>query len=169
MKTLPRLRLLLALSLLAVAAACGDSSKVGSDDLTNFKEKEQGKLGTTSTTAPPETTAPPTTAQGAVTTAKNVTTTTASKAPSLQITIQSDSKGSAFQPTVGKVLQGTVVRWNNTDSVPRSVVSDDEQSFDSGPIAPGAFYDYTATRVGTFNYHDGTRPYAVASLQVVSR
>jgi len=46
-------------------------------------------------------------------------------------------------------------------------VVSDTGAFDSGPIAPGATWNYTANTVGTYHYHDGTRPYAVAYFEVV--
>jgi hypothetical protein len=33
-------------------------------------------------------------------------------------------------------------------------------------IPPGGTFDFKATTAGSYNYHDGTRPYAVAQLQV---
>jgi hypothetical protein len=38
--------------------------------------------------------------------------------------------------------------------------------FDSGPIAPGATWDWVAQGAGDYNYSDGTRPYAVGTIQV---
>lgn len=165
-------RLPLLLSILAIGvvlSACGGDNSVGSG-LKNGKDGPTGtRLGETTTTAAPETTTTVAPAANATTTTvKKGPTTTAKAAPSLQITIQADTKGNPFMPTVGQVLQGSVVQWNNTDSVPRSVVFDDN-SFETQPIPPGGNAQYTAKAAGTINYHDGTRPYAVASLQVVAR
>ncbi|HUQ39454.1 MAG TPA: hypothetical protein VM030_04820 [Acidimicrobiales bacterium] len=160
---LPILLVLFALA----AAACGGDNEVGSGlDAKDTGKGGSGALGSTTTTAPPETTTTAKSEATTTTTVKKGPTTTAKAAPSLQITIQADTKGSPFQPSVGQVRKGSVVQWNNTDSVPRSVVFDDN-SFETGNIAPGASAQYTANTAGTINYHDGTRPYAVASLQVV--
>jgi plastocyanin len=81
------------------------------------------------------------------------------------IKIQSDSAGYQFEPRVAAVAAGTIVRWTNTDSVARSVEADQGQ-FKSSSIPPGGSFDYATSAKGQFNYHDGTRPYAVGTLGV---
>jgi plastocyanin len=113
------------------------------------------------TSAPAQTTAAPTHAATPAPTAKPV-------AQNFSIGINGDNSGSPqFNPPAARVYTGTIIVFTNKDSVPRSVVSDNG-TFNSGPIAPGATWNYTAAIVGTFNYHDGTRPYAVAYFQVIS-
>ena len=161
-------RILVALfAVLSLAAACGGESDVGDESLLEGTEGEEGlRLGettTTTTTAPPadaaptETTAAPTTAPP----------TSVAAAPSVTVSIGSDTTaGGQFQPRVAQVPSGAVVRFVNNDSVARSVVAD-AGSFDSGEIAPGASWDWVAGGPGTYNYSDGTRPYAVGSIEVV--
>ena len=157
--------------------ACGGQDKVGEG------LGVEGRTGTstcrlgecTSTTTPPTTapvattvatTSPPKTT---TTTAKPQVTTTTTAPPQqavFAIKIQSDSaSGGHFLPRVASVRQGVLVRWTNTDTLPRSVEADDG-SFRSPEIAPGGTFELTASTPGTFNYHDGTRPYAVGTLQV---
>jgi len=159
------------LALLAVttfAAACGGGEDVGDESLLEGTEEggEGGRLGetttttadATATTAATETTPAPTTAPP---------TTAAPAAPSVTISIASDTTaGGQFQPRVARVPSGAIVRFVNNDTVERSVVADGG-AFDSGPIAPGASWDWTAGGAGTYNYSDGTRPYAVGSIEVV--
>ncbi|HVF75851.1 MAG TPA: hypothetical protein VM938_12445 [Acidimicrobiales bacterium] len=166
------------IGVLAAAAlllsACGDKNKVGDESLLNFKDQTQQRLGATTTTAPTATTAPPTTVAGgkagvgATTTAPaRATTTTA--AVTFDIAINSDQGGSSqFDPPSARVFVGTVVRWVNKDTVNRSVEADGGR-FASPPIPPGGTYTYRVSTAGQINYHDGTRPYAVASLEVVNR
>jgi plastocyanin len=90
------------------------------------------------------------------------------QAQKFAIGIFGDSSGQPqFNPPAAKVYTGTIITFTNHDSVARSVVSDNG-AFNSAPIPPGGAWNYTAASVGTFNYHDGTRPYAVAYFQVVN-
>jgi plastocyanin len=84
----------------------------------------------------------------------------------LEIKIQGDTQGSQFEPRLGQVRTGTTVKWVNVDSQARSVEADNG-AFRSPSIPPGGSYELRAPAPGTYNYHDGTRPYAVAQLQVV--
>lgn len=149
------------LAMVAVAGACSSNNKVGGGvNVDQLKNNKGSRLGEVTTTIAPVTTQPPVT-KAPVTTAKPVT--TIAVAPSLEIKIQSAAP--QFNPSVGGVRFGTIVRWTNTDTQARSVEADNG-AFTSGPIAPGGHFDLKAPARGTYNYHDGTRPYAVAQLQV---
>ena len=181
-----RHRTLIALLLAsALFAACGGDNKVGDDKLLDFKEEAQGRLGATTTTVPVETTvapsgsggkaglgattAPPTTAAPTTTAAPVVTTTTERKVATFEIAINGDNAGTTqFDPSSSRVFAGTLVKFTNKDAEPRSVEADDG-SFQSPSIAPGESWTYNATKTGTFNFHDGTRPYAVGRLEVLAR
>ena len=150
-------------------AACGGTS-YGSTPLVGSGSANAALGGGTPTpTAAP--TAQPT--QAAVVTSAPVSTPPPTPKPTPQaaafaIGIFGDNSNQPqFNPPAARVYTGTVITFTNHDSVARSVVSDNG-AFDSGPIAPGGTWKYTAATVGTFNYHDGTRPYAVAYFQVVS-
>jgi plastocyanin len=156
---------------LALSGACSNSTKVGSglhvNDATPTSACRLGEC-TTTTAAPPTTAAArsattQTTARPTTTT-RPVTTTTA-RAVVYVVKIYPDSAGQQFQPRVATFKAGTVVRWTNTDSVPRSVAGDNGE-FTSPSLAPGASFEWTPPAPGTINYHDGTRPYAVGTLDV---
>lgn len=174
-------------------AACGGSNKVGSGVDLNLKDQVNNqRLGATTTTAAPastvttasqrlgvgsQATTTTTTAAPVTTTAKPavVTTTTAAPAPvaptvpTLDVAINGDSGGqSQFDPSQARVYSGTLVKWTNRDSVARSIEADDG-TFMSPSIPPGESYTYKADQPGKYNYHDGTRPYAVGLLEVLSR
>jgi plastocyanin len=154
-------------AVVALAAACGGKEDVGDESLLEGTEggTESTRLGetTTTTTAAPSDDTTDTTAPTATTSPP----TTAAVAPSVEISINSDTTtGGQFQPRVAQVPSGAVVRFVNKDSVERSVVAD-SGAFESGAIAPGATWDWTAGGAGTYNYSDGTRPYAVGSIEVV--
>jgi plastocyanin len=95
-------------------------------------------------------------------------TATPKPAAQFEVTIAGDNTGQPqFNPSPVRVYTGTIVVFTNTDTVTRSVVAD-HGAFSSGPIPPGKSWNYTAATAGTFDYHDGTRPYAVGTVQVVA-
>jgi plastocyanin len=169
---------------MSTLAACGEDNKVGNDKLLTFEEQaKKAALGaTTSTTAAPATTiaaegsdkaalgkATTTTAAPATTEAPRETTTTVAEVRAYDITVNSDNSGTTqFDPSSAAVYVGTVIRFTNTDHVARSIEADDG-AFNSGPIPPGGNWLYKAAKAGKFNYHDGTRPYAVGNFEVLPR
>ena len=157
-----------------VLAACSGNTKVGNSALLNIKEKTQGGFDTTTTaihsgTLPPaKTTVAPSTTRPAAIHATTTISPAQQHAITAVITI-SGASTSAFNPSLQDVYPGTPVRWENHDSVTRAVVSDDGQTFSSGPIAPGKTFTWVAAgSPRRIDYHDGTRPYAVGSLVVVA-
>ncbi len=178
------------LLLVAVLGACGEDNKVGEGVDLNIKDQVNSeRLGaattTTTTAAPTETSAPQSAAVGRATTttaaaaAPVASTTTAAPAPApttttkaapvLAIAINGDAGGqSQFDPSQARVYVGTTVKWTNADSQPRSIEADDG-TFASSTLAPGESFTYKTDRAGKFNYHDGTRPYAVGTLEVSGR
>ena len=148
--------------LLVTLAACSSDTKVGEGiDVDKLKGQGGTRLGERTTTTQAVTT---TTSPSARTTVTRATATTAAAAVSLEIKIKQAAP--QFDPAVGQVRSGSTVRWTNTDSVARSVESD-SGAFVSPSIPPGGHFDLKAPAPGTYNYHDGTRPYAVGQLQVV--
>ena len=163
-------RIALVLALVLTAAACSDESSVGSGvDLSVSDQAEGLRLGetTTTTTTEPTDTGALAIGETTTTTAPTTTTTAAPEQPAITITINSDTSGTTqFDPSAARVFVGSLVAWTNADSVPRSIEFDD-RSLNSGMIQPGETYLYRADRVGQFNYTDGTRPYAVGTLEVI--
>lgn len=163
-----------ALAVIALAGACSDKSKVGEGiDESQLSSGGSGpRLGETTTTEAPATTTPPaavTTAKPAATTAPPATAPpTTAQAVAITIKIQSDTTaGGQFNPSQVAVKKGALVRWTNTDTVERSVEADNG-AFQSPMIPAGGSWDYKTVQAGSFNYHDGTRPYAVGALVVSS-
>jgi len=158
-----------------VVAGCGSTNKVGNAALLNIKEKTGGGFETTtSTTASPGTLPPPVGATAPPATRPQATTTTLSaaerKAITAVINIEPDTQLSQFDPSSQAAYPGTPIEWINRDVKARSVVSDDGVTFDSGSIQPGGTFTWVAwNRLGRINYHDGTRPYAVADIEVITR
>ena len=172
-------RTLVALASLALllVAGCGEDTSVGKESTFEFDQTQAEALGgsTTTTTDAADDTVPEATttteAQQSATTAPRQQQTTTTLPPekqqvSIEVLIQEDSTGQAFKERVVAVPVGGTVRFRNTTSAPRSVVADNG-AFDSGPIAPGDVWIWTAQAPGTYNYTDGTRPYAVGTVDVV--
>ena len=156
--------------------ACGGGNTVGSGVNLNSKGSG-GALSLGSTTSSTAAASTPTSAATATTrpvpaTAAPSTSappTTAPAAPVYTITIEGDSSGQApFNPPNVAVYQGTPVKWVNADSKPHSVVASDG-AFNSGSIPPGGSWTWMAGVVGRHSYADGTRPYAVGTLEVAPK
>jgi plastocyanin len=158
--------LLTALFLGCASIACGGGSSVGEDiDVDTLDGTAAPRLGERTAAPTAKATSAPASGRPAATAAAK--TPAPAAAPSLVIKIQSDNAagGSQFDPRIARVRRGSIVRWTNTDDKPRSVEADNG-AFRSPSIPPGGKFDYTADTAGSFNYHDGTRPYAVGSLEV---
>lgn len=69
-------------------------------------------------------------------------------------------------PSSTSVKKGTIVKWYNQDGVAHTVTSDDGTSFNSGNLAAGATFSYTANTAGTFNYHCNYHSNMTATLVV---
>jgi plastocyanin len=179
---MPRRLLLIAITVL-LATACGGTS-VGGESLFNGGKQTPGNFNfanpSSSAAAAIGTqgAAPTPTARQAAPTAVPATPRPTPRPPStpapmtFHIAIDSDNAAQAgFQPANANVYQGTMIVFTNHDSKPRSVVSDpgDPASFNSGLIAPGASWTYTASTLGTFDSEDGTRQYPQGAFTVVAR
>lgn len=168
------------LAALAIGAAgCSGANSVGSG--VNLHSNNSGgalSLGSTTTTTlapdttvasgPSPTTAPPATSAPA-STAPPRTTPPTSATSVYTIDIESDTSGKpAFDPPNVAVYQGTDVKWVNTDIKAHSVVANDG-AFTSPMIPPGGSWTWVANTVGSHSYADGTRPYAVGTVEVDAR
>ena len=160
---------ILTVAISAVAlAACGGSNKVGNNSLLNVQDKVNScRVGEcTTTTAPP---AVATTAGNASLGIKSATTAapTTTVVREQVIAINSDKTTSnQFDPNSVTVFTNYSVRFQNNDSVQRSVVFSDRRS---PMIDPGKSWTTTFAAAGNYSYQDGTRPYATGSIQVIAR
>ena len=75
---------------------------------------------------------------------------------------------SGYDPYYIRVYKGGSIKVTNIDKTSRTVTAD-RGEFDSGSIAPGETWVYVANTVGKFNFHDGTRPFVVGTLEVLSK
>ena len=159
------------LAAVTLLVACGGSTKVGSNALLNVKDQvSKNRLGEGTTTVPVVTTtsiAPAALAVRPATTRPTATTV----AHEQVITINADrsSAASQFDPNSATVYANYPVRFQNNDSVARSVVLTNGDLRRSPSIAPGQSWTTQFAAAGTYSYQDGTRPYAVGSITVVAR
>lgn len=162
--------------------ACASSTKVGAGvhvgkthgnaNLTLPGQSNSPSPGATTAGAPKgtaaTTTAPPATQAVAspTTTEHAATATTAAKPFAIGIygDVNSQNKP-AFDPPDAAVYVGTPVVFTNYDTTARSVVAEGG-AFKSPLIAPGASWTWVPRVAGTYNYQDGTRPYANGTIQV---
>ena len=59
----------------------------------------------------------------------------------------------AFGPATLTVKTGTTLTWKNNDDIAHTVTSNDGTTFDSGTLAAGARFSFTANTAGTYAYH----------------
>ncbi len=69
-----------------------------------------------------------------------------------------------FKPATLTVKRGDVVRWHNADPVPHTATA--KGTFDSGSIAAGATWQYTAAKKGRFDYICAFHPTMKGTLVV---
>jgi plastocyanin len=179
-----RVRTLTVIAVLAAVAlaGCGKSNKVGDKSLLNFQDQANARLGerTSTTVGGPATTAPagkaavggstPTTQsaaqQQAAQQAQQQAQQQRQQAATIEIAINGDGAQTQFDPSAIRVPRGAYLKFINKDSVARSVLSDDGSTFQSPSIAPGGTWTWQANTTGSFPFHDGTRPYAVGTVEV---
>lgn len=157
-------------------AACGGEESVGDESVLQFDQDDSAAFGAT-TTAPTETTlltattVPPGVEAEVTTTttaaAQEATTTLPPEQQEVSVEVRILDNSPYFDPSRSAVPVGGKIRFVNAGNATFNIVSD-TGAFDSGPIAPGAVWIFDANTPGTFNYSDGTRPYAVGSFQVVA-
>ena len=93
-----------------------------------------------------------------------VTFTTSAPAPT---TFNVSIFGFAFSPSSVTVHVGDIVRWTNNDGTAHTVTSDNGTSFNSGNMANGAVFTFTASITGTFPYHCAIHPGMTGTVTVI--
>lgn len=158
---------------LLILAACGEDNSVGGGEVFEFDQQQAEALGGSTTTTSevagtvPDQTSTTLAASQSTTTVQQTTTTLPPEEQevSVEVLIQEDATGQAFSPRIVAIPVGGKVRFVNHTSMARSVVADNG-AFHSGDIPPGGVWIFEATSPGQFNYTDGTRPYAVGTVDV---
>lgn len=84
------------------------------------------------------------------------------------------SASNCFSPNPVSVKTGTLVTWNNADSVSHTITSGKPSDtnvgsmFDSGLIKPGQSYQYTFPSAGTYDYFCAVHPWMTGTVTVTS-
>ena len=173
--TRPLAAFVVGLTALVGLTACGGDTSVGDESAIAFDQDDAAAFGATTTEAPATTTpevveTTSTTAAPVAETTTTVAQTTTTVAPAEQavsIEVRILDGSPYFDPSVVAIPVGGTIRFLNAGTGTYSVLSDSGQ-FDSGPLAPGEVWIYTAATPGRFNYSDGGRPFAVGQFEVVA-
>jgi plastocyanin len=112
-------------------------------------------------TQPPATMAPTEAPATSTVAPATPTETPATPAATAAVTIQNF----AFAPQSLEIAAGTTVTWTNTDSTTHTATADDN-SWDTGDIAPGASASVTFDTPGTYTYHCSIHPSMTATVVV---
>lgn len=72
---------------------------------------------------------------------------------------------SGYEPAEVAVKPGQVVKWKNEGAEAHTVTAEDK-SFDSGSMAPGAEFQFTFSKPGTFTYTCTPHPWAKGTVKV---
>ncbi len=70
-------------------------------------------------------------------------------------TVYVEIRGSAFNPAVLTITNGTTVRWTNMDSAPHAIKG---RNFSSPPLNKRETWNYTFNKNGTFEYNCSIHP-----------
>lgn len=160
----------LLLALLALLAACGGSSSTPTTltaTATPTTPQTATALPIATNTPRPMATATPTTHPRPTATPTPRPKPTATPTPKPQ-TVTIDISNFAFSPKTLTISAGTTVEWINKDSATHTSTSDsgDPASWDSGPLATNATFNFTFTKTGTYTYHCAIHPYMIATITV---
>jgi plastocyanin len=71
-----------------------------------------------------------------------------------------------FKPGTVKVKVGDTVTWTNEGGIAHTVTATDGAGFDSGTLAPGATFSFTADKAGTISYVCNFHPGMQGTIEV---
>lgn len=166
--------ILVLLAMVAILAGCSKDNSIGGGVEDVGEGQDQNRIGATSSTTTPPDTQKPTETTAAPTTAKPAVTQPPKQAApctkfqskgAIEEFIKIGDANQKIDPVSAGFRKGAKVCWKNVDSVPHGIQANDG-TFSSGPIAPGAVFEWVANKTGRINYQDPDRPFIVAELQI---
>jgi plastocyanin len=90
----------------------------------------------------------------------------AAKAPAMvKVADMPPGQPTGYEPAEVAVKAGQVVKWKNEGKEAHTVTAEDG-SFDSGDMAPGAEFQFTFSKPGTFSYTCTPHPWAKGTVKV---
>ena len=90
----------------------------------------------------------------------------AAKAPAMvKVADMPPGQSTGYEPAEVAVKAGQVVKWKNEGKEAHTVTAEDG-SFDSGDMAPGAEFQFTFSKPGTFSYTCTPHPWAKGTVKV---
>ena len=98
----------------------------------------------------------------APTTAAKPATTTAPAVSGPKVSVQDNT----FKPGTIKVKVGDTITWTNDGGVAHTVTATDGADFDSGTLAPGKSFTFTADKAGTVAYVCTIHPGMQGTIEV---
>ena len=75
-------------------------------------------------------------------------------------------EGFAFAPGTVKVKAGDTITWTNDDAAPHTVTAKSGGDVDSGTLAQGATFEFTAEKAGTIAYFCEIHPSMTGTIEV---
>jgi plastocyanin len=75
-------------------------------------------------------------------------------------------EGFAFGPGTVKVKAGDTIEWTNDDAAPHTVTAKSGGDLDSGTMAQGASFEFTAAQPGTIAYFCAIHPSMTGTIEV---
>jgi hypothetical protein len=78
--------------------------------------------------------------------------------------LDTESGGVSIDPTPVRYPISRPITWINNSTQIVQIASDDNSTFDSGPLAPGDNFTYTPTLIGSVYYRDKLHPWVRAVL-----
>ena len=90
----------------------------------------------------------------------------AAQAPAMvKVADMPPGSSAGYEPAEISVKVGQVVKWKNEGAEAHTVTAEDK-SFDSGSMAPGAEFQFTFSKAGTFTYSCTPHPWATGTVKV---
>jgi plastocyanin len=83
--------------------------------------------------------------------------------------VDSGDGGVALSPTPIRYPVNQTVTFLNSSSAIVQIATEDNSTFDSGPLAPGDSFTYTPSLIGSYYYRDKLHPWVRGVVVAIGR